>query len=318
MTPPGGDRKAGIAGEVAMAGFAFVLAMLVATPSVHEAEIAPIPETSSGTDVVQGQTDRDKRMTVPVAIDGEGPFHFLIDTGSQRTALSTDIAARLGLETGPTVTVVSVAGTDLVQTAYVEEMAFGRRSLSGLVVPLFETRNMGADGIIGTDGLQNQRVLLDFGRNVIEIGEAETLGGNNGYEIVVRARRRSGQLVMTQATIDGVHTHVVLDTGAGTSVGNKALQRALARRGGPANLVTLKSVTGQSITAEIGIARKLKIREVGITNLIIAFADTPAFRELRLHRRPAIFLGMRELRLFKRVAIDFAARKVMFDMPAMP
>lgn len=318
MTPTGNDRKAGIAGEVVMAGFAFVLALLVATPSVHEVEIAPLPETEAETDVVQGETDQDNRMTVPVAIDGEGPFRFLIDTGSQRTVVSTDLATRLGLEAGPTVTVVSVAGSDLVQTAYVEEMALGQQSLSGLVVPLLEARNMGADGIIGTDGLQNQRVLLDFGRNVVEIGKAEMLGGNNGYEIVVRARRRSGQLVMTRATIDGVRAHVVIDTGAGTSVGNKALQRALTRRGGPASLVTLKSVTGHSITAEIGIARKLEIREIGITNLVIAFADTPAFRELELHRRPAIFLGMRELRLFKRVAIDFASRKVMFDMPAAP
>jgi len=29
-----------------------------------------------------------------------------------------------------------------------------------------------------------------------------------------------------------------------------------------------------------------------------------------------MLLGMRELRLFKRVAIDFATRKVMFDLPS--
>ena len=62
--------------------------------------------------------------------------------------------------------------------------------------------------------------------------------------------------------------------------------------------------------------RDLTIRDVGITNLVIAFTDTPAFTELGLDRKPALFLGMRELRLFKRVAVDFERRRVMFDLPA--
>ena len=36
---------------------------------------------------------------------------------------------------------------------------------------------------------------------------------------------------------------------------------------------------------------------------------------LGLDKKPALMLGMRELRLFRRVAIDFAARKVFFDLP---
>jgi len=110
---------------------------------------------------------------------------------------------------------------------------------------------------------------------------------------------------------------MIVDTGSGTSVGNRALQNALARRGSVSGTVNLMSVTGQSITADLGVAKKLGIRNVSITNLIIAFTDTPAFTELELDRKPALFLGMRELRLFKRVAVDFGKRRVMFDLPKL-
>jgi hypothetical protein len=85
---------------------------------------------------------------------------------------------------------------------------------------------------------------MDFGRNRMEIGDAKSLGGNGGYEIVVTARRRSGQLIMTDAEIDGVMTDVVIDTGSDTSIGNRALQRALGKRGNLGQAV-LTSVTGQ-------------------------------------------------------------------------
>jgi hypothetical protein len=229
--------------------------------------------------------------------------------------LADHIAARLGLRSGGEVTVIGVAGRQVVQTAEIDNMGLGRLLVTTITVPLFESNNIGADGIVGTDSLQDQRVLLNFVDNEIAVGDRKSLGGNRGYEIVVRARRRSGQLILTNADIDGVRTSVIIDTGSGTSVGNRALQNALTRRGGITGQVTLRSITGQSVTADLGVARKLGIRGVDITNLIIAFTDTPAFTELKLDKRPALFLGMRELRLFKRVAVDFEKRRVMFDLP---
>ena len=47
----------------------------------------------------------------------------------------------------------------------------------------------------------------------------------------------------------------------------------------------------------------------------LTFADTAAFAALGLNDTPAISLGMQHLALFDRVAIDFANRRVMFDVP---
>ena len=77
------------------------------------------------------------------------------------------------------------------------------------------------------------------------------------------------------------------------------------------------SVTGQTISAELGFPRKLSVGEFDITNLMVAYTDSPVFEYLGLTRRPALLLGMRELKLFKRVAIDFAANRIYFDLPEL-
>jgi predicted aspartyl protease len=271
-------------------------------------------QEASDVEVVTGRADAADRMTVPVRIGASGPYRFLIDTGSQKTALSTDLATRLALAPLAKKRIVGMAGIDTADTAVLDELGLGRRSFYGLTVLLLERRDMGADGIVGVDSLQRQRVLLDFAHNRMAIGDTKALGGDSGYEIVVTARRRSGQLIMTNADIDGVRTNVIIDTGAETSIGNRALQHALGQRGMLGQAV-LTSVTGQQIVADVGHATKLAIGEVAISNLVIAYADGPAFAALDLTRRPALLLGMRELRLFKRVAIDFSTRKVMFDLP---
>ncbi|PEQ11340.1 peptidase A2 [Novosphingobium sp. PC22D] len=296
-----------------MSGTATALALLVANPVILQAETQPLSgEASQTEEVVQGLEDAHERMTVPVALDGTGPYRFLIDTGSQRTVVSTGVADRLALAVGPQVRIVSIAGVAGVASAHVGEMQFGEQILTGLQVPVLDGRHIGADGIVGTDSLQDRRVLLDFDRNLIAIGDPQELGGNSGFEIVVRARRKSGQLIITKAVIDGIKTSVVVDTGASNSIGNLALQRALGGRG--AGAAVIASVTGQTLDASIGVANKLSIGTLEVSNVAIAFADTPAFRELDLHRKPALFLGMRELRAFRRVAIDFPTREVRFDV----
>jgi len=116
------------------------------------------------------------------------------------------------------------------------------------------------------------------------------------------------------AMVDGVRTDVVVDTGAEVSIGNLALQRALAQQHGGAQ-GTLVSVTGQQVLAQNGFAREVTFGKITLNNTAIAFTDAPPFAHLGLRQRPAMLLGMDQLRLFKRVAIDFQSRKILFDLP---
>lgn len=284
--------------------------VLVAVPSLAGQEAAP---QVVGQDVVEIAADRHDRMTVPVHFSGKGPYRFLIDTGSQNTVLSRSLAAQLSLVPSAKARLVGIAGISIVDTVELDQIDLGRRSYYGLLAPLLERQHIGADGILGLDSLQGQRVLLDFRNGMMAIDDAKMLGGNRGFEIVVTARHRFGQLIMADARIDGIHTDVIIDTGAESSIGNIALGKALARRG--KTTAILHSVTGQEVEANVSIGRNLVIQDMRLTNVSIAYTDSPAFKALGLDKRPALLLGMRELRTFDRVAIDFHTRKVLFDLP---
>lgn len=279
---------------------------------VATAESALPPSTP---EIIDLSVDGHRRMTVPVRIGGTGPFEFLIDTGAERTILSRAVAARLGLAATNTATLVGVAGSQVVDIVEVEEMNLGRRSFYGLVAPVLEGHFIGADGIVGLDSLQDQRVLLDFAANRMTVEDADAPGRNKGYDIVVRARSRSGQLIMADARVDGVPTQVIIDTGANTSIGNLALQRALARRRAHSR-TELISVTGQTVAADMGLASTMELGGMKLANTMLAFTDAPAFHKLKMARKPAMLLGMDQLRLFRRVAIDFSAKRILFDLPA--
>ena len=286
------------------------LAMLGTTPALHaQADQSAAPE------VLKLERDLHNRMTVPVRIGSRGPFDFLIDTGSERTVLSREVATKLALAISGTATVVGVAGSVPVELVEIDEISLGKRTYYTLTAPLLDDQFIGADGIVGIDTLQDQRVLIDFATNQMQVGDATTLGGSRGFEIVVRARRKSGQLIMANAIIDGVRTDIVIDTGADSSIGNIALRKALSRRR-TMQSTTLMSVTGQSIDAEMAMASTINVEGLKLNNVVISFADSPAFQRLGLVQRPALLMGMSQLRLFKRVAIDFSMRRILFDLPA--
>ena len=271
-------------------------------------------QSAGDVDVFAISTDKTDRMTVPVRIADKGPFRFLIDTGAQNTVLSTSVAGQLSLRPSSTARLIGVAGIQQVDTVIVDQIDLGRRSFYSVLAPLLDRTDIGADGILGLDSLQGQRVQIDFRKGIIAVDDAKALGGNKGYDIVVTARRRSGQLIMTDATIDGVKVAVVIDTGAEMSIGNRALQNALSRHG-HGGTMELKSVTGQVITADLGLADNLQIDDMHFVNVTIAYADAPPFEALGLAAKPALFLGMRDMRSLDRIAIDFSTRKIYFDLP---
>jgi len=299
--------------------FAAQLAAPIPVEPETEATIADrLPDQFLQTDAEQIaiEQDRLKRMTVSVRINKGGPYAFIIDTASQRTILSSEIAGALALDIEDEVTIVALAGSTVVQTVFVPSLTLGKRSYDGLVSPTFRSSNIGADGVLGLDSLQGQRILFDFlARNISVQDTSEPLKSRSLREIVVTARRRSGQLIFTNATIAGVKTSIIIDTGGELSVGNKALQRRLRLKSSAMVQTSLVDITGRSVLADYGIAEELLIGRARFGIIPIAFADIAPFKALKLDKKPALFLGMDALRKFDRVAIDFANRKIYFLIP---
>jgi predicted aspartyl protease len=306
-------------GRAPLVCLAALLALPATTVSANTQAAAPpvaAPATAAiTTETLQLQVERYQRMTVPVQINGQGPFRFMIDTGAQASVLSNALADQLQLTDRSTAMLVGMASSREVQTAMLDEITFGSGTHRDARAALVEGANIGgADGILGLDTLQDRRVLIDFENSQMEVAHPEERASNRGFEIVVRARAYLGQLIIARADIDGVRTAVIVDTGAQGSIGNAALLRRL-RRGRAQETSELTDVNGVQAVGVIRTAQQLELGRASISNFAITFADSPTFAAMGLDDEPAMVLGMSELRLFRRVAIDFASRRVMFDLP---
>lgn len=264
------------------------------------------------TDVLALDEEANNRMTVPVMIGETGPYNFMIDTGSQATAVTHEINRALALPPRGTATLIGMASRRSVDMVGLERLTVGRHDVFDLVSPVLERRHVGADGIIGLDTLQDFRVLIDFRAETIALEDTRA-ASKRGFEIVVRARQRLGQLLITDAVVEGVRATVIIDTGAQASLANNALREKIRTK--RASEVTTTDVNGVALIGQLSFVRSLTIGGLTMTDVPLTFADTPAFDALGLRDTPVLSLGMQHLRLFDRVAIDFARKRVLFDVP---
>lgn len=124
-------------------------------------------------------------------------------------------------------------------------------------------------------------------------------------------------MILSNATYNGRRVDLVIDTGGQSSVGNLALRRLVQAGRGRNRLVDghLTSVTGAQLAVEVGSIAAISIGGIDLNNVPVAYADSPVFAVLGLEDRPALLLGMDALQMFDRVGVDFANRRVTFDLP---
>jgi predicted aspartyl protease len=296
--------------------------MAVAQPRTTELKAVSGPaevDKTTQTDDVRFRTEQNDRMTVPVRLSGTGPYRFLVDTGSDRTAVSRELATRLKLEAGDSAVVHGIAGVVNVATASVPDLQLTRKQVKVVDAPLLEGANMGADGILGVDSFRSQRIMFDFEAHTLSIVPSVTPDfREEPGTIVVQGHRRNGRLIVTEATANGQPVTVVIDTGSQVTVGNEALRRALSKRKlltGPLQQVELESVTGQKLAGDYMFVRELEVGGIGLKGLAVVFADAHTFKQLQLVDKPALLLGMNAMRAFKKVSIDFANRRLRVIVP---
>jgi predicted aspartyl protease len=259
-------------------------------------------------------TDPAGRMTVMTKVNGQGPFPFTIDTGANRSVISDRLATQLGLTANGTITIEGLVGPDEVRAVRLDHMKAGTAEQREFDTAVLPAASLGSTGFLGTDMLQGRNVILDFKRHNITLTRLKNQPFDDGETITVSARRRYGQLVVTDASVNGIKVVAIIDTGAENTIGNPALRKLLmgSKPSGPTG--ELISVTGRSIPGEASFVPKIRIGKMRMGNMPIVFADPHTFRLFSLDNTPAILVGMDVLRMFDRVAIDFSRSEVRFNI----
>jgi len=281
---------------------------VIAAPAPAEEPAVPEP--------LKLTQDLSQRLTLAVTVNGQGPYNFLVDTGSDRTVISRELAASLALPPGARVRLRETVGADEVGTVVIDRLAIGNRVVRHIEAPALAAKDLGAAGMLGVDALRDLHVVMDF-KAMQMSSSASRAEAADSRTIVVHGKSRFGQLILTHSKIHGVPIVVVVDSGAEVSVGNPALLRLLTQHTlsqNPPATTEIIGVTGRRLTLEQDRIAEADVGGVVIRNMPLAFAALPIFDHLGLTDTPALFLGMDVLSQCERVSVDMRRREATFTL----
>ena len=282
-------------------------------------DVPPLPPAVFDPTLAIGGTDLkareiDTRLSVEVRVNGRGPYHFIVDSGADTSAVGLRIARDLELPLGTPVTLNGMTSRNIVDRVMVDELVLGPTAIKDLQLPALRELDLGGDGLVGIDALVRQRLMMDFDKHIIKVEDAAKPMKFAPGDIVIIARRQRGQLILTAVQAAGLKLDAVIDTGTEISIGNLLLRDKLIRRRAKFTTVEAIGVTGVPAKLQIANIDELRLGPVILRNVPVAFADVPPFKLFGLANEPALLLGTDILETFRRVSLDFRARKVRFQL----
>jgi len=277
--------------------------------------------TGTGSGAVRPAGFADDRLTTDVFINGRGPYHFLVDTGAERTLIASEIATQLALPQGRQVMVEGIIRGQPSELVRIDRLRMGSLVCPGLEVPVLPRAMLQVDGYLGLDVLDRHRVIFDFRARTLTVTKPQGFFSSLWSpkdEAVVRTLGTSGRLRSSDCRVNGVPASAFIDTGAEVSVSNPALYEEL-RRHAPTRMSTLGreglyGVTGGSMLGTIINVDDIEVGELGLTYTTLVVAELEVFDEWGLSRQPALLFGMDCLRRFQRVSIDYGRDQLRFEI----
>jgi hypothetical protein len=282
---------------------------------------------TSDTDAFRGDeaVDRVLRSTVPVLIDGQGPFRFAIDTAASASVVAADVADRVGIASAGQLDMHTIVGLERVRAVRAQTLTSGALTVGGARLAVGSRAGLiGLDGLLGLDLLADQRLILRFrGRHTSSISRSRP--DPDQFLGVVRPRVRfqppkggGVELMTVIARVRGQATRAVVDTGAQVSLINPVLAsmvgaRPLQLRSGETGRA-VQSPTGRAVQAEPMLLQGVRFDELVLDRLAVLMGDFHIFKLLELDRTPAMLLGVDVLSAFERVAIDMKRGEIVMDV----
>ena len=293
----------------------FSAAILAASPggATETLNVPPVaiaaPNEDSTLLAIPTRVDRIGRIVVPVMINGQGPFRFIVDTGASHSVVSPALAAKLGLTqtTESGILVNGITGTAQVPAVTIAKLQAGDLAIEDTSFPVVWAPLMaGADGILGAAGLSAQRLLVDFDHNKVVLSHAAS-GTPAGYARIP-ARRLEGGLVAVKARVGRIDTVAIIDTGSERTLGNLALRNALnqqPRPGVEGHVTTVFGATTEVAPGDAQVVPTISIDQLRISEVTVVYGSFHIFKVWNLESRPALIIGMDILGTVGAISIDF-------------
>jgi hypothetical protein len=257
------------------------------------------------------------RIWAPVYINDKGPFRLVLDTGASHSGVVASVADALGLPPNKlsNVTLRGVTGSAVVPTIRVDSLRIGDLLLTGKRLPIVTDALGGAEGILGTEGLTDKRIFIDFRNDLIMITRSHNERAAAGY-LTIPVKFSHGKLLMVDASVGAVRLKAIIDTGGQVTVANLALRDVLFRRPSKKQ-PSIDAIVGATDDVQIGegyAAPPIVIGDIQIHSSHITFGDMKIFEYWKLTDEPAILVGMDALGLLDTLIIDYKRSELQVRM----
>jgi predicted aspartyl protease len=293
--------------------------------AVPAAEVAPAPDTEISEITIQAPEprfaaptlrDRIGRIWAPVLIDGHGPYRLVLDTGATHSAIVPEVVNRLGIPVSAlsNIRVTGVTGTAVVPTVAVKRFEFGELSVDPTVLPVVADVFGGAEGVLGTEGLSDKRIRIDFAHDTVVIlrsrGQLDTAG-----LATLPLRQLRDHLLAVDIRIGNVKAKAIIDTGAQISIGNNALREVLVRH----NTRDMQKSEIEGVTLDVTPGDTMRAPPVYFGPLIfqnmnITYGDMYIFDRWKLKDEPVLVLGMDVLGTVDLLVIDYRLHQLQMRL----
>ena len=157
-------------------------------------------------------------VLVPVRVN-DRDLSFLLDTGSDHSAIDDARAQQLGLAEGGSIEILKDYRKQAAATAEIDSLAIGKQIFRREVLTVVNLDSVSqalgsaVDGVLGTDILKGLTFKVDYAKQELVFGLLQELG-NVGTPIQLR---RSGNEFFVPLRLMSIPTELLLDTGTNST-----------------------------------------------------------------------------------------------------
>ena len=179
-------------------------------------------------------------ILVPICVDANGPYQFILDTGASHCVLSQDLASALGIQPEIEKQAMGAGGPVKLTFAQISSMTIGSALQENIQVGITdEIQRIGAaiqtrvDGVVGFSFLKEFAVVIDYPDGALQLALPSVEGNGNAKRsrncISFKLASVSKPLILVPAIVNGHGPfQFALDTGASRTMLSTELARKLA------------------------------------------------------------------------------------------
>ena len=258
-------------------------------------------------------------ILLPVQVNGDGPFEFILDTGAGTSLLSSDLAKKLKIKIISTKEGQSAGGKISVSLAKVDSLAVGQAKLDDVDVGIVDLTHIGntigtkIDGDVGYNFLKHFRITIDYHDCEIRLDEPrriQRLGRSSKAEVPMRLASLAKPLLLVDVHANGQGPfQFAIDTGTSTTAIAPELAQQLGLKSSPVGPLT---TGGAQVNVTAGTLESFKVGRAGVDDLVVVVADFFATLSQAVGAKLDGIVGYNFLRNF-RVVMDYPSEKFRLE-----